>query len=114
MKFFDASNFPSKAIVRTTANTGSTITLDASKGKIFVINVNDSFTLANPINMKDGEQITVIFRILAASKVLTPGSKIKGSITLTTTAARTDCITLIYDKTNDIYIVNNVRQAIVH
>jgi len=115
MKLHDLFNQPQRSIVRGSIATGATTyTPDASKGKVFVINTSASGTLANPINMKDGEVIRLIFRITAATLTLTLGSKIKGSITLTTTANRTDVFDLQYDKTNDIYLLINKTQAITH
>lgn len=84
----------------------STIALDASLGTSFKVTLAGNRTLGNPTNPTDGQRILIaVSQDATGSRTLTLGSAWAlgtdiSSVTLTTTASKTDYIGAVYDATS--------------
>jgi hypothetical protein len=94
--------FTQAAIPWVTLTYASTTATDASTGSNFEITLTGNLTLSNPTNMYDGQ--LVMWRLIqdsTGSRTLTLGSAFNlgtdlATITLTTTASKTDYLTCVY------------------
>jgi hypothetical protein len=85
----------------------SAVATDASLSKVFTVTLTENVTLSNPTNGVDGQR--VVWRIrqdATGSRLLTLDSKFRlgtdiATVTLTTTAAKTDYLTAIYHASDD-------------
>jgi hypothetical protein len=82
----------------------ATISLDASRGKIYTVTLGGNRTLANPTNLRKGMEFWVkITQDGTGSRTLALGSLYicpGGTNTLTSTAAGIDVLHCIYDGTH--------------
>jgi len=109
LKQFNSSDFISPANKNgvVTLTDAATIVVDATSGDIFTVTLGGNRTLGNPSGAVNGQRLT--FRIRqdgTGSRTLSFDTKYRfgtdlTSITLTTTAGKTDYIGVIYHSTDD-------------
>lgn len=86
---------------------GATIATDASLGHTFKVTLGGNRTLSNPTNGIDGQRLTWRIRQDATgSRTITLDTKFRlgttiSSVTLTTTAAKTDYLEAVYHSSDD-------------
>jgi hypothetical protein len=98
---------PAQKPTPTALTPGTTVAVDASLNDVFTLVPAQNFTLSNPTNPRNGQRI--VFRIKqdgTGSRVLTLDTKYRlgtdiTAVVLTTTASKTDYLTVYYDSTDD-------------
>lgn len=109
LKQFNNSDFISPANKTGLVNLvdSATISIDASLGDTFIVTLNGNRILGNPINAVSGQKITFIIKQdNSGNRTLSFDNKYRfgtdlTSITLTTTANKTDYIGVIYNGLDD-------------
>lgn len=73
------------------------VTIDASLGNSYFVNITAVVTAVNIINMVDGQELTILFAQDGTGHAVTTNSHILGNYTITTTASKHSCYKWSYN-----------------
>lgn len=94
----NVSAYTSLAATKTTvAPVAGAVTIDASLGNSFLINVNAVITSMTITNPTDGQEITLLFAQDSTGHSVTPPTNLLGSYSITTTANKHSCYKFSYN-----------------